>query len=83
MSNYLRKEKGFRSTKQSRPDINYENLHQRKPTPDDSENSTKTNHIIKYNAVIRANRSPTFQHAEVNGTKDQHSATTLEKRNNI
>jgi len=78
MSNYSRKEKRFRSTQSLRSNVNYENFHRRKPTSDDSENFAKTNYIIQYNTAIRADRSSTFQNAEITYTKDQHSATTLE-----
>jgi hypothetical protein len=77
MSNYSRKEKGFHSTIPSRSNVNYENLHRRKPTSDDLKNSVKTNNIVKYNSVIRANRSSTFQNAEINEPKDQHPKTAL------
>ncbi len=83
MSNYSRKEKGFRSTKQSRSNVNYENLHRGKPTSDDSENIIQTNCIIKYNTTLRTNRSSTFQNAKINDTKDQHPTTALEQRNNL
>ncbi len=83
MSNYSREEKGFCSTKSPRSNTNYENFHRRKPTSDDSENFIATNNIIKYNTVIRADRSSTFQNAEITNTKDHHPATTLEKRNTL
>jgi hypothetical protein len=76
MSNYSRKEEGFRSTKQL--NVNYENLHRRKSTSNDSKNSAKTTNIVKYNTVIRANRSYTFQHAKINDAKYQHPAAALE-----
>jgi hypothetical protein len=78
MSNYSRKEKGFRSTKSPRSNVNYESFHRRKPTFDDSENLIETNYIIKYDTVIRADRSSTFQNAEITNTKDHHPTTTLE-----
>ncbi len=78
MSNYSRKEKGFRSTKSSRSNVNYEDLHRRKPTSDDSKNLIETNYIIKYDTVIRADRSFTFQNAEITNTKDHHSTKSLE-----
>jgi hypothetical protein len=78
MSNNSRKEKGFHSTKSPRSNINYENLHRRKPTSNDSKNFTETNYIIQYNPVIRADRSSTFQNAESTNTKDHHPTATFE-----
>jgi hypothetical protein len=83
MSNYSRKEKGFRSTKSPRSNVNYENFHRRKPTSDDSENLIETNSIIKYDTVIRADRSYTFQNEKITNTEDHHPTTTLEQRNNL
>ncbi len=83
MSNYSGKETGFRSTKSPRSNVTYENFHRREPTSDDSKNFIETNYIIKYNTVIRANRSSTFQNAEITNTKDHHPKTTLELRNNL
>jgi hypothetical protein len=78
MSNYSRKEKGFRATKSPRSNVTYENFHRRKPTSDDSKNFNETNYIIKYNTVIRADRGSTFQNAEITNTQDHHPKTTLE-----
>jgi hypothetical protein len=78
MSNYSRKEKGFCSTKSPRSNVTYENFHRRKPTSDDSKNFIETNYVIKYNTVIRTDRSFTFQNAEITNTKDHHPTTTLE-----
>ena len=83
MSNYSREEKGFRSTKSPRSNVTYENFHRRKPTSDNSENLIETNSIIKYDTVIRADRSSTFPNAELTNTKDHHPKTTLDKRNNL
>jgi hypothetical protein len=78
MSHYSRKEEGFRSTKSSRSNITYENLHRRKPTSNDSKNINETHHNIEYNSIIRADRRSTFQNAETTITKDHNSTTTLE-----
>jgi hypothetical protein len=83
MSNYSRKEKGFRSTKSPRSNVTNENFHRRKPPSDVSKNVIETNYIIKYNSVIRADRSSTFPNAEITNIKDHHPKTTLDKRNNI
>ena len=83
MSNYSREKKGFCSTKSPRSNVTYENFHRGKPTSAVSKDVNETNYIIKYNTVIRADRSPTFPNTEITITKDHHPKTTLEKRNNL
>ena len=83
MSNYSRKEKGFRSTKSPRSNVTYENFHRGKPTSDVSKNVNETNYINKYNSVIRTDRSSTFPNAEITNIKDHHPKTTLDKRNTL